>query len=78
MVSFVKTENSLLNPEATNGISDPLRDGYTFAGWRTQTEAGETVYSSDQLKDVPDGTALTAVWTEGEPEPEPPVEEEQA
>ena len=78
VVSFVKTENSLLNPEATNGISDPLRDGYTFAGWRTQTEAGETVYSSDQLKDVPDGTALTAVWTEGEPEPEPPVEEEQA
>ena len=42
--------------------NDPVKAGYTFAGWAT-TSDGEVKYSMADIKDVPEGTVLYAKWT---------------
>ncbi len=79
VVSFLKTTDGILNSDATNGISAPLREGYVFSGWSAQTETGEVIYSLAELEEIPDGTVLTAVWTPAPEEtPEIPADGEDA
>ena len=61
VVSFEKTATSIENFDAINGISAPMREGYTFAGWAT-VEDGTPVYTAAEVMDAPDGTTLYAVW----------------
>ena len=61
VVSFVKTESSIENFDAVNGISAPIRKGYTFMGWATEAN-GSAVYSASEVTEVPNGTILYAVW----------------
>ncbi len=61
-----------------NGFSDPVRAGYTFAGWRVQTESGERTVAWTELSELADGTTLTAVWTPAPEEPPAETPEEQA
>jgi uncharacterized repeat protein (TIGR02543 family) len=61
VVSFVKTADSIENFDAINGISAPMREGYTFAGWAT-VEDGTPVYTAAEVMNAPDGTTLYAVW----------------
>ena len=68
VVSFTMND-SVENYTAENGINAPYRAGYTFDGWVSASSG----YECD-AKDVyraPDGTALSALWTEGDPEPDP-------
>ncbi|MBR2375825.1 MAG: leucine-rich repeat protein [Clostridia bacterium] len=72
--SVTVTAETLEYATASGGITAPLRDGFTFAGWKTSPD-GAVVYSAAQLAEVPVGTTLYAHWTEGEPvEPEEPEE----
>ena len=66
--SFTVTETSIDNIDALNGMTAPKREGYTFAGWAT-TAGGNVVYGMEDLKSVPTGTVLWAIYTEGEVEP---------
>ncbi len=66
VVSFTKTAANPVNVNSFNGMSAPVRDGYTFDGWAANVGDTQTVYQPDELKDVPDGTALTAVWSVAE------------
>lgn len=61
VVSFVKTADSIENFDAINGISAPMREGYTFAGWATVKD-GTPVYTAAEVMNAPDGTTLYAVW----------------
>ena len=61
VVSFEKTADSIENFDAINGISAPVREGYTFVGWATE-ENGTPAYTADEVMNAPDGTTLYAVW----------------
>ena len=61
VVSFEKTADSITNFDAINGISAPVREGYTFGGWAT-VEDGTPVYTAAEVMNAPDGTTLYAVW----------------
>ncbi len=63
---LVMEENTLLNENALGGIVAPKREGHTFAGWATDSEREEVVYTADKLAEVPKGIKLYAVWTVGE------------
>lgn len=67
VASVTAGKDKIINPKATNGISDPKRNGYVFGGWAT--EAGSTVpaYTSQNVSEAPDGTALYAIWTQQQP-----------
>ena len=62
VVSFTADKNTILNAQAKNGIADPYRSGYTFAGWATDSANGAVAYTSANLAEAPAGTVLYAVW----------------
>ncbi len=64
VVSFVKNAEAYDNLSAPDATLAPEREGYTFAGWATEPESEEVVYTADKLSEIPDGTALYAVWNE--------------
>lgn len=64
VVSVVSGEKNIQNPKATNGISDPRRDGYVFAGWATEPGAETASYTSQNVSDAPAGTVLYAIWAQ--------------
>ena len=62
VVSAVAGEDAIENPKATGGISDPIREGYIFAGWATEANSDTVVYTSQNVNEAPTGTVLYAVW----------------
>jgi hypothetical protein len=64
--AFTKVDgNSLLNPDATNGINFPVRAGYLFLGWNTAANGTGEYYSilnSSTFARIPNDTKLFAVW----------------
>lgn len=66
IVSVDKKSGSILNANATKGISAPYRTGYTFGGWATsQQEAADGIfaYTAEELLYAPDDITFWAVWT---------------
>jgi uncharacterized repeat protein (TIGR02543 family) len=61
VVSFTKTASSISNPTATNGISAPYREGYTFGGWAT-VEGGAAEYMAANVNSATNDTVLYAIW----------------
>ena len=64
LLSVTKSNTTLDNHEAAGGIADPVREGYTFAGWSTVEGGSEIHYSSSAIKEAPEGTVLYAIWKE--------------
>lgn len=58
--SFVKTETSIINENARNGISEPQRDGYVFVCWKGNSE----IYDKDTIINAPNGVTYYAEWRE--------------
>jgi uncharacterized repeat protein (TIGR02543 family) len=73
--SFTRTETSIDNHDALNGMTAPRRTGYTFVGWATDP-AGEVAYTATDVATAPVGTVLYAVYNEGEAVEAPPATEE--
>ena len=61
VVSFKKKVGNPSNINATNGISDPFRDGYNFNGWYTLDDNNNKVYHSD-LSSISNGDTVYADW----------------
>ena len=61
--------DSVENYTAENGINAPYRAGYTFDGWASAANGYEC--DAKDVYQAPNGTALSALWTEGDPEPDP-------
>lgn len=64
VVSITAGEDTIVNPKATNGISDPVREGYVFVGWTTEAGSATASYTSKNVDEAPKGTVLYAVWTQ--------------
>lgn len=64
VVSIKVSEDTLDNPNAKNGISDPSRSGYTFLGWSTSSGDNTVEYTSENVAEAPEGTVLYSVWSE--------------
>lgn len=62
VVSFTKSATNPSNSDATNGISNPIRFGYTFDGWYTTADFKGKKYNN--IKTAPNGV-LFAKWKEG-------------
>ena len=57
------TTAGVVNPYCFFGLSAPVREGYTFAGWAEAADATEAEYSLDEICDLPAGRTLYALWT---------------
>lgn len=64
VVSFKTGKDVISNPLATNGISDPVREGYTFVGWATEQGSTTVAYTSKTVANAPEGVVLYAIWTQ--------------
>ncbi|HBK02104.1 MAG TPA: hypothetical protein DDY77_03640 [Clostridiales bacterium] len=62
VVSFVRTATSISNPNALNGISAPVRKGYTFLGWSSAYGSLTADYTAQEVANAPNGTTLYTVW----------------
>jgi uncharacterized repeat protein (TIGR02543 family) len=77
VVSVTIEEGTVDNKKEGNVIISPKRNGYTFDGWSATVDGVEVVYKASEIKNVPLGTLLTAIWKEGdEPLIEIPKEED--
>lgn len=63
VVSIVIKEGSVINTNAKNGISNPVREGYTFVGWSTSQNATVADYTSENVVKAPANTILCSIWT---------------
>ena len=45
-------------------LSDPIRDGYTFAGWGNNSTTTIPAYTSDNISEADNGRKLYAIWVE--------------
>lgn len=61
VVSFTKTDSNPFNANATGGVMNPSRSGYSFGGWYTTADFSGTKY--DDIASAPNGT-LYAKWNE--------------
>ena len=64
VISFTKGKNLYDNISSPDATLAPERDGYTFAGWATNSAAESVEYTATQLAEIPDGATLYAVWTQ--------------
>jgi uncharacterized repeat protein (TIGR02543 family) len=72
VVSFTYTAAAIDNVMKRE-ITAPVREGYTFVGWSTQAEGGETFTDLTQAQE---GVTLYAIWTKTpSEEPVPEVSE---
>ena len=60
VLSFTKSASNPSNANATNGITNPSRDGYNFDGWYTTSDFSGTRYAN--ISEVPAGVAYVK-WT---------------
>ena len=66
VVSVTIGENGISNPLAKGGISAPVRDGYSFAGWTTKENSTEIEFSASNITKAEEGVTLYAVWVKAE------------
>jgi len=62
VVSVTVGDDTLDNAKATNGISNPSRDGYLFSGWATEQGSTTVAYTSSNIAEATNGTVLYAIW----------------
>lgn len=56
------TAGEISNPYSYFGLSAPYREGYVFDGW-SKVRGGEGEIGANELKSLPNGTTVYAVWT---------------
>ncbi len=54
----------IANLTSKTNISDPVREGYTFAGWGTSATATSPAFTSANLSEADRGVRLYAIWIE--------------
>lgn len=62
VMSFTMGTDALTNYDALNGISNPTRAGYIFAGWTTEQGNTTVAYTAENVFEAADGVVLHAVW----------------
>ena len=57
-------KGEISNLTTTTTLSDPIREGYTFAGWGNTSTADTPSYTSANLAEADNGRKLYAIWVE--------------
>ena len=64
VVSIVIKNGNPHNPNAKNGITAPVLEGYDFLGWSTTADATEAEYTCENVTTAPENTTLYSIWKE--------------
>ena len=59
-------EGGVLNLNASNTVSDPVREGYIFGGWGNNSTATTPSFTSQTISEAEAGRRLYAIWDENE------------
>ncbi len=57
-------KGTIANLNSINTLSDPIREGYTFAGWGNSSTATVPAFTSANLSQADAGKKLYAIWAE--------------
>ncbi len=57
-------KGEIRNLNASNYLSDPIREGYTFVGWGSNSTTTNVSYTSANLSEAEAGRKLYAIWAE--------------
>ena len=57
-------KGTISNLTSNTTLSDPIREGYTFAGWGNSSTADAPAYTSANLAEAENGRKLYAIWVE--------------
>ena len=57
-------KGTVANLNSSNSLSDPIREGYTFAGWGNSATATAPSFTSANLSEAEAGKRLYAIWDE--------------
>lgn len=57
-------KGTIANLNSSNTLSDPIREGYTFAGWGNSSTANVPAFTSANLSEADSGKKLYAIWIE--------------
>ena len=57
-------KGTVANLNASNTLSDPIREGYTFVGWGNSATATVPAFTSANLSEADAGKKLYAIWAE--------------
>lgn len=64
VVSFARGADSIVNKNQSNVFSAPIREGYTFVGWNTNSSATDATYTMETFMEIAEGRKLFAIWAE--------------
>lgn len=62
VVSVTITKGNPKNPNAKNGISAPVHEGYEFVGWAASPDATVAEYTCENIREAPENTKLYFIW----------------
>ena len=57
-------KGTIANLNSSNSLSDPIREGYTFAGWGNSSTTNVPAFTSTNLSEADEGKKLYALWVE--------------
>ncbi len=57
-------KGTVANLNSSNSLSDPIREGYVFAGWGNSSTATSPAFTSANLSEAEAGKKLYAIWDE--------------
>ena len=60
--SLYKTASTITKPNAVNGIAAPTREGYTFAGWYTNSAFSGTPIAAENIATAANNVTYYARW----------------
>ena len=60
--SITVNSKNPVNPNAKNGITAPVKEGYDFKGWASSKDATLPEYTCENLTSAPENTKLYPVW----------------
>ena len=64
VISIEIKEKGVTNKNDTNKLSDPVRVGYVFGGWGSNSSATTSELSTEKLSDAEIGRKFFAIWQE--------------
>ena len=64
VISFEMKDNGITNKNETNTLSAPVREGYSFGGWGTNSSTEVAEFTMETLPSAEVGRKVFAIWDE--------------
>ena len=66
VIYLTTAEGAIKNITSVSALSDPVREGYVFMGWGSNSSSTTANYDSSNLTNAEPGRKLYAIWAEAE------------